>query len=178
MCGTGIRRRLVRCGQKVCRTSRPADTEQCNTNPCPVRNSNPQNPKCVQDGSFFCHGNTNYCHVKGYRELCCKTCENWKPENAKAVVEDHSRLNINGFQEDDDFDEEDEEISEMDYEDIDVDELLNMDGKNPILSQLDDDMYKVAAQSNQDMDAFDKELIGVANKHYQQLSQRSYSEFV
>ena len=48
---------------------------------------NPQNPKCVQDGSFFCHGNTNYCHGKGYRELCCKTCENWRPENAKAAVE-------------------------------------------------------------------------------------------
>merc|ERR1712088_134643 len=32
---------------------------------------------CTVDGSFFCHGNTDYCYVKGYRDLCCKTCANY-----------------------------------------------------------------------------------------------------
>jgi len=114
---------IVRCGQKVCRTSRPADTEQCNTSACPVNNVNPQNPKCVQDGDFYCLGNTNYCHVKGYRELCCKTCENWRPENAKAALGGDSRLNIDGFQENDDFTEDDEDIDELDYDNLDEDDM-------------------------------------------------------
>lgn len=124
---------------------------------------NPQNPKCVQDGSFFCHGNTNYCHVKGYRELCCKTCENWRPENAKAVVEGDSRLNIDGFQEDDDFDEDDEDINELDYDNLDL---------APALGQFDSEMANVAVGED-DMDVFNAEWNRMA-QHQQQPNKRSY----
>ena len=149
----------------MCRTSRPTDTEQCNTNPCPVHNSqNSQNPKCVQDGSFFCHGNTNYCHVKGYRELCCKTCENWRPENAKAAVEDDSRLNIDGFQEGDDFDEDDEDINELDYEELDLDVALG---------QLDNDMAQVDV-NKVDMEGFKLDWSRMEKQHKSE-QKRGYS---
>lgn len=111
--------------------------------------------------------------MKGYRELCCKTCENWKPENAKAVVEDHSRLNINGFQDDDDFDEDDEDISDLDYEELDLEAALNINGQNPILSQLDDDMANINVNSV-DMEEFEKDFDKVINQHNQQRNQRSY----
>lgn len=124
---------------------------------------NPKNPKCVQDGSFFCHGNTNYCHVKGYRELCCKTCENWRPENAKAAVEGDSRLNIDGFQEDDDFDEDDEDINELDYDNLDL---------APALGQFDSEMANVDVGED-DMDVFNAEWNSMAQQQ-KQPSKRSY----
>ena len=106
-CGVGIRRRLVRCGQKVCRTPRPPDTESCDRGPCPSDTPHVDTPTCVQDGSFFCHGNTNYCHVKGYRELCCKTCEGYT-ENERALAERPTRLrSFEDFANEVDYDEDD-----------------------------------------------------------------------
>lgn len=83
-CGPGQRSRLVQCivpGNR-CTIRQPPSSEACDLGRCPD-DPNPDNSEqstaCTVDGSFFCHGNTDYCYVKGYRDLCCKTCANYNP---------------------------------------------------------------------------------------------------
>ena len=78
-CGTGTRQRLVKCLYTNCQTKAPPSVEDCNYGDCKDETDNQPSDPCTVDGSFFCHGNTDYCYVKGYRDLCCKTCANYNP---------------------------------------------------------------------------------------------------
>merc|ERR1712088_553921 len=64
-------------------TKKPNEVEQCNYGECKDDDANERAPRCTVDGSFFCHGNTDYCYVKGYRDLCCKTCANYNPRTRR-----------------------------------------------------------------------------------------------
>ena len=85
-CGPGTRSRLVKCiaPNNSCSVRQPDNVENCDLGDCLDGNNNDNNNNqkqeiCTVDGSFFCHGNTDYCYVKGYRDLCCKTCAGYNP---------------------------------------------------------------------------------------------------
>ena len=65
---------------------KPLTIKRCKKKSCPGENrkSNSNHDKkevCTVDSSFYCHGNTEHCYNKAYREHCCKTCAEYDPQD-------------------------------------------------------------------------------------------------
>ena len=92
-----------------------------------------------------------FCQLFWYRELCCKTCEDWRPDNQRALLEQDKSIPLS-FTDGEDFElDEDDDINELDYDSISdsVDDMLNLEDFDidaDDLTEFDKDFKKVTGE--------------------------------